>query len=124
MNRREFFEKVIKCANQNPEELQKIGWAYWLAKETHRNQKRDGGERYFEHCRRTAIILMEHGKTNAQEIMMALLHDCVEDGYVPRDIIEKLFGKEIAEGVGLLSKCETTIDKFGFVKKNHGRRSR
>lgn len=116
MNRKQFFGKV-KDRVSDPGELQKIQWAYLLAKEVHRRQKRDEGERYFEHCRRTALILMENDKTNSREIMMALLHDSIEDGYISKDMLEALFGKEVADGVELLSKCENIVDEYGIIKK-------
>ncbi|KKS37735.1 MAG: hypothetical protein A3G49_05740 [Candidatus Sungbacteria bacterium RIFCSPLOWO2_12_FULL_41_11] len=116
MNRKEFFDKINGFVSV--EDNKKISQAYWLAKEVHREQKRDGGERYFEHCRRVALFLIEHGSTNADEIITALLHDCVEDGFVPDDLLEKLFGATVSGAVETLSKITRIFDEAtGAVKE-------
>lgn len=126
MNRKEFFTKINGFVSA--EEHVRISQAYWLAKEIHRNQKRDGGERYFEHCRRVALYLIENdpgaygerraSPASANEIIVALLHDCIEDGFIPKDLLEKLFGSEVAEAVEKLSKVIPVFDEeTGAVKE-------
>lgn len=108
MNRQEFFEKLhIAGIGCTP----KISYAYWLAKETHRKQTRDQGERYFEHCRRVACFLLEYGKTDEEEIILALLHDCVEDGFIPDGLIQEMFGRGIAQALAILSKIDPVYDR-------------
>lgn len=111
MNREQFFAKL------NPaHDTKLIAKAYWFAKEVHRSQKRDDGERYFEHCRRIACILIErHAST--EEIIIALLHDCVEDGFIPKDLIKDLFGWYVAECVDILSKIEIVESENGKIEK-------
>lgn len=116
MNRQEFFKKVH--ATFAVKEIPCLVKAYWFAKNVHRNQKRDGGERYFEHCRRVACFLIDHGETSAEEITIALIHDCVEDGFIPDGIIQSLFGEEVANAVAILSKVTTVSGKStGVVQK-------
>lgn len=117
MNRQEFFEKVRdKVAS---EEIPRITEAYWLAKVVHRNQKRDCGERYFEHCRRVACLLIDRGgDISADEIITALIHDCVEDGFIPDDVIQNIFGEKMRDAVATLSKVTIVSDKAtGVVQK-------
>ncbi len=55
MNRETFFDTIHTLVD--PSELIMVSHAYWLAKQVHREQTRDSGERYFEHCRRVALNL-------------------------------------------------------------------
>lgn len=116
MNRKEFFEKVNGFVKV--EERKKISQAYGLAKKFHLLQKRDGGERYFEHCRRVACLLIDNGRVSSKEIITALLHDSVEDCFIPEDLLEELFGGEVAEAVEKLSKIIPVFDEeTGAVKE-------
>lgn len=116
MNRKQFFEKINGFVT--PEEHKKISQAYGLAKEFHRLQKRDIGERYFEHCRRVALLLIEHGPTGANEIVSALLHDSIEDCFIPEDLLKELFGSEISNAIEELSKVTPLFDEeTGAVKE-------
>ena len=116
MNRKEFFDKINGFVSVK--DIKNIAQAYWLAKEVHRSQKRDGGERYFEHCRRVASTLIEHGPVIADEIVIALLHDCVEDGFIPEDFLEELFGQDVERAIDILSKVTPVFDEeTGAVAK-------
>lgn len=109
VNRETFFAKFNTILDE--EDVSRIAKAYWLAKETHRTQKRDGGERYFEHCRDVACILIDSGSViDPSETIVALLHDCIEDGFIPQDILVSLFGRYIADAVALLSKLVPVYD--------------
>ncbi|QQG45189.1 MAG: bifunctional (p)ppGpp synthetase/guanosine-3',5'-bis(diphosphate) 3'-pyrophosphohydrolase [Candidatus Sungiibacteriota bacterium] len=114
MNRHEFFQKLNGVVKQQDDGT-KISWAYWLAKSTHRTQLRINGERYFEHCRRVALNLVHYGPTDADEIITALLHDCLEDGFLPQDFIKALFGDFIAKGVEVLSKYRPRFNGAGII---------
>ena len=118
MNRRNFFQLIKK----NGIDHRVVAAAYWLAKETHRRQVRDSGDRYFEHVRRVAVRLLD-GEASAAEISTALLHDCDEDGFLPQYLLERIFGPEVALSVALLSKTVPVFDKrtgavAGRRKKN------
>lgn len=57
-----------------------VEFAYDLAKEAHRTQSRDGGERYFEHPRAGAIIMLDELQFYDRDMLIAfLLHDVGED---------------------------------------------
>ncbi len=79
-NRATFFTRIAGLWPVGSAEYQLIERAYNAAKEAFRPVMRDGGERYFEHLRQVAIILMDvGGVTDAEDIAAALLHDTVED---------------------------------------------
>lgn len=107
MNRDEFFHKLPK---RDPHELELIQIAYWLSKSVHRNQARDGGERYFEHPRRVALGLIERGFSDTRTIIVALLHDTIEDTNTPLKVIVSLFGMEIWDNLKVVSKEIPSFD--------------
>jgi (p)ppGpp synthase/HD superfamily hydrolase len=75
---RDSFHRRITCFTEHEFEL--IDFAYDLAKEAHRGQIRKDGERYFEHARAVALILMDECKImDVNMIITTLLHDTVED---------------------------------------------
>lgn len=99
----------------SPRELEIIETAYVLAKYGHRGQERDDGVRYFEHPKSVAHILIKELKVNDwQIIVMALLHDVLEDSHILSPYrIELNFGKEVVVGLKLLTKQP----KEGYLRR-------
>ena len=104
-----------------PTELSKIHGAYIMAKFGHRHDVRkeidEHGDhvRYFEHCKRTAIILIDEAKVRDVNVICAgLLHDTLEDTQdITPDIIELFFGTRTCQIVKLLSK----VPKEGYINR-------
>ncbi|TSC52685.1 MAG: (p)ppGpp synthetase, RelA/SpoT family [Parcubacteria group bacterium LiPW_41] len=113
LGRVEFMAKLEPI--MSPKELEAIETAYILSKYGHRGQERDDGTRYFEHPKSVAHILIEELKVNdAQTIIMALLHDVLEDSHILSPYrIELNFGKEVVIGLKLLTKKP----KEGYFKR-------
>ncbi|RJQ26641.1 bifunctional (p)ppGpp synthetase/guanosine-3',5'-bis(diphosphate) 3'-pyrophosphohydrolase [Candidatus Parcubacteria bacterium] len=113
LGRREFMNKLEPI--MSPKELEAIETAYILAKYGHRGQERDDGTRYFEHPKSVAHILIEELQINdSQTIIMALLHDVLEDSHILSPYrIELNFGKEVVIGLKLLTKKPKT----GYLKR-------
>jgi len=113
MNRYLFFDRIPAMPQC---ERQQIQWAYVLAKRWHDGQKRDSGERYFEHVRCAANILIDYGYVDYATIIIAILHDILEDTCVPVSMLEQLFGPKIARGVLTISKTYGIEDPLtGFM---------
>jgi guanosine-3',5'-bis(diphosphate) 3'-pyrophosphohydrolase len=75
----------------------------------HANQRRKGAaqEPYVNHLLEVATLVAEAtGGDDPQLVIAALLHDAVEDCETPRELIEELFGKDVATLV-----LEVTDDK-------------
>lgn len=101
---------------------QRIQWAYDTAKEWHGNQWRDGGERYFEHVRRAALVLIDLGYFDPDLIIVLILHDLLEDTNYPPSMLEQTFGPVIARRVLTLSKTYGLEDPLtGFLVKSSKR---
>lgn len=101
IDRVRFFEKLHQLSESD---LQKVIVAYWLAKDVHRTQFRDGGERYFEHVRGVALLLIQHGYQSAEILVRAFLHDLIEDTATPFWFITSQFGEVMLESLKTLSK--------------------
>ena len=113
-----FFHAIERAAREwQWARLDRIEWAYSLAKNYHRSQKRKGGDRYFEHCRAVALLLIEFGPARGEEIIMGLLHDAYEDQFVPRGMFQQLFGDAVDEGLALLSHQELEYGVRGSIRK-------
>lgn len=95
--------------------------AYYLAKFGHRFDRRKekdesgNAQRYFEHVRRVAILLMDiAGCYDPYLICVALLHDALEDTQdLTAQILERFFGPDVARRVRRLSK----VPKEGYVER-------
>ena len=93
-------------------EVELVMFAYALAKESHRVQQRDGGERYFEHPRKGCLVLMDELKIFNPVLLVAfLLHDTGEDtliwGNLSKDYDEWL--KTATFRLNLICKQATPI---------------
>ncbi len=119
MNRTDFINKMSLFASESS--VANIEIAYLMAKKFHDGQTRkelgaDGNPlRYFEHLRRTALILIdEFGVKTPELIITALLHDVIEDsedGRLASLLIQRLFGNTVHQNVCALSK----IHKDSYV---------
>jgi len=104
-----------------PSDIEKIDYAYDMAKYGHRNQFREGGERYFEHARSTAIILIDElGITDVEMIIAALLHDILEDSFLLTcERIKITFGERTAVLVSGVTKPKKGDSRFPSNVERH-----
>jgi guanosine-3',5'-bis(diphosphate) 3'-pyrophosphohydrolase len=89
-------------------EADAINRAYIFAMKCHGGQLRASGDPYYSHPVAVASILVDM-RLDWQTIVVALLHDTVEDTVATLEDIERLFGKEIAamvDGVTKLTRIE------------------
>ncbi|MFZ2151156.1 MAG: hypothetical protein WAZ12_05125 [Candidatus Absconditicoccaceae bacterium] len=79
--------------------------AYSLMKIAFKDNKRESGERYFEHVKGVMdVIVGELPSPNLDKILIALLHDVQEDLPEYADSVRLIYGDYIADGVNSLSK--------------------
>jgi RelA/SpoT family (p)ppGpp synthetase len=106
MRQYELVERVAAYNPQVDEEL--LNRAYVYAMHKHGAQKRASGDPYFSHPLEVAAILTDL-KLDDSSIVVALLHDTIEDTAATRDEIDTLFGPSIGrlvEGVTKLQRLE------------------
>ena len=77
--------------------------AYRVAEEAHREQKRNSGEPYINHCLAVASILIDL-RVPPEVVAAGLLHDTVEDTEVTLDDIRRDFGEVVASLVDGVTK--------------------
>jgi len=83
--------------------------AWVFADKYHRGQRRKSGEPYFAHPLEVAYILAGL-RMDTETLVVAVLHDTVEDTDAGLDDIEKMFGAAVAEMVDGVTK----LDKLDF----------
>ena len=90
------FDDFIKAVRENGGyDCDTIEYAYNIAREAHKDQRRRSGEPYIMHPVAVAKILFEMGMDN-ECIIAALLHDVVEDTKYDLDFIRAEFGDTVA----------------------------
>lgn len=89
-----------------PNDYERVHFAYCASKYGHAEQVRDDGSRYFDHPKGAAwIYIAELGGRDPRVIVDALLHDLSEDSYLLSPYrIGLNFGVEIALDVQALTK--------------------
>ncbi len=110
----------LRISEFSPASQELVMYAYDFAKVAHHGQMREGGERYFEHVRNVALIMLDEFKIEDPELVsIALLHDAGEDSQIfgstngkknsdwrekASERIELLFGPRIAKSVLCITK--------------------
>ncbi len=84
-----------------------------LAEKLHKGQTRDEGTPYFSHVQNVALRVKElDGK--AENVVIAYMHDSMEDTEIKYEEICTLFGAEVADGVKSLTKIKDS--EYSFEK--------
>ena len=99
------FELLIKFSI-SPSDFRRVMRAYQLSKHGHKGQSRETGERYFEHPKAVAVVLITELRiTDPDTVIAALLHDIQEDSFILTwEDIEDIFGKDIVRYVRAVTK--------------------
>ena len=99
-------EIIGAMLSTSPEDISLVEKAYAFSEKAHSGHVRYSGEPYFVHPSAVAKILAEYGM-DATTVAAGLLHDAVEDGCIPREEVEKEFGKELLFIVDGVTKLGT-----------------
>jgi len=100
---------LLRC-NQ-PGDREEIEKAFRIANEAHWNMRRKDGTPYIIHPISVAKIVNQEIGLGAKSIIVALLHDVVEDTDYPLENVEREFGPKIASLIDGLTKISGTYNK-------------
>lgn len=120
-DRTSFFNIVERYFPKGGADYVLIERAYSTAKDAFRSEVREDGERYFEHLRAVALILMVYMRVrDANVIVAGLLHDIVEDiKHWSQERLAMEFNQDVGELVWWVSK--PPVEKFGDNKEARNR---
>lgn len=96
-------KQIEQISGDDPQSTDLVRRAYEFAQNAHQGQKRSSGDPYFNHCLKTAEILVNM-RLDATTVAAGLLHDVAEDTKYTLDDIKKNFGEEIAFLVAGITK--------------------
>lgn len=87
--------------------------AIHLAETAHSNIKRKSGEPFVSHPIRIANALVSLGVNDEKILIIAILHDILEDTQVTREELLDIFDSDVVDGIELLTKQEgMTLDYY------------
>ncbi len=86
-----------------PDQIERIYSAYQFAAKAHAGQQRHSGDPYITHPIAVANILAQM-RMDTQTLIVAILHDVIEDTVIEKNVLTDTFGAEIAELVDGMSK--------------------
>lgn len=84
--------------------MSKLGLAISIAASLHRDQTDKSGEPYILHCLTVMNTLKAKGVTDEDTLIIAVLHDILEDTKIDRETIMRRFGWNVLRGVQRLTK--------------------
>lgn len=87
----------------SPAHIKQVYSAYQFAARAHSGQKRHSGDPYISHPLAVAKILAQM-RMDVQTLIVAILHDVIEDTAIEKTVLTATFGHEIAELVDGMSK--------------------
>ena len=100
------FDKLVTACKQNFPSIDEsfLSRGLEFAIEAHKNDRRASGDEYITHPFEVALIVAQEIPLDDITVVSALLHDTVEDTEINKDLIQREFGKEVAEIVDGVTK--------------------
>jgi (p)ppGpp synthase/HD superfamily hydrolase len=108
-------EKLKLLDVENKLDFEVINKAIYWAKKYHGNQKRKSGEPYYSHPLEVAYMVSDY-KLKTDIIVTSILHDTIEDTDLTFEMIEKEFGKIVANQVMDLTRVKESDHKISAGK--------
>ncbi len=104
--RDKLLDDLLKVCNSHLSEVNEdmISRAFKLSFEAHKNDLRASGESYFIHPYQVALIVASEMPLDDISVVVALLHDVVEDTDFSLEFIAKEFSQEVADIVDGVTK--------------------
>lgn len=103
------FLKLLEKKRYTASDIDKIKGAFDFAESAHRGQKRISGEPFIAHPLAVAFYLAEMGMDRTI-LVSSILHDVLDDTSVAKNLLQKEFGRDVAQLVEEVTK----ISKIKF----------
>lgn len=100
------FDRLLEACKRNfPSTDEKfLSKGFEFAIEAHKNDRRASGDEYITHPFEVALIVAQEIPLDEVTVVSALLHDTIEDTEISVGLLQKEFGKEVAEIVDGVTK--------------------
>jgi len=97
----------VRC----PIDLNEVAKAIYYAKKYHGSQMRESGDPYYSHPLEVAYLFAEYARKNEQYyktdlVVTAILHDCIEDTKLTKEMISTIFNRAVASKVEDLTRIK------------------
>lgn len=100
------FDRLLEACKRNFPSIDEkfLAKGFEFAIEAHKNDRRASGDEYITHPFEVALIVAQEIPLDEVTVVSALLHDTVEDTEISVELLQKEFGKEVAEIVDGVTK--------------------
>lgn len=100
------FDRLLGACHQNFPSIDEklLAKGFEFAIEAHKNDRRASGDEYITHPFEVALIVAQEIPLDDVTVVSALLHDTIEDTEISVELLQKEFGKEVAEIVDGVTK--------------------
>ena len=100
------FDRLLEACERNfPSTDEKfLAKGFEFAIEAHKNDRRASGDEYITHPFEVALIVAQEIPLDEVTVVSALLHDTIEDTEISVELLQKEFGKVVAEIVDGVTK--------------------
>ena len=118
----EYSDKLLSLINEFnktanlPVNILEIKKACYYARKYHGSQLRKSGAPYYSHPLEVAYLFAKYACENIKQyyttdlIIIAILHDCLEDTKLTKDMIKVIFNHSVANGVEDLTRLKHAIE--------------
>src|SRR3989339_233224 len=103
---KKMFDRLLGACHQNFPSIDEklLAKGFEFAIEAHKNDRRASGDEYITHPFEVALIVAQEIPLDDVTVVSALLHDTIEDTEISVELLQKEFGKEVAEIVDGVTK--------------------
>src|SRR3989304_433964 len=103
---KKMFDRLLGACHQNFPSIDEklLAKGFEFAIEAHKNDRRASGDEYITHPFEVALIVAQEIPLDEVTVVSALLHDTIEDTEISVELLQKEFGKEVAEIVDGVTK--------------------
>lgn len=121
---KKMLEELITVCKQNFPAIDEklLIKAFEFAIEAHKNDRRASGDEYITHPFQVAMIVAKELPLDDVTVISALLHDTIEDTEISFELLQKEFGKEVAEIVDGVTKISGIFKGHDITKAENYRK--